>query len=287
MFTAQFTGNQTLKLSLEERIKSSRLSHAVLIFAKEGCGANHFAKLLAADIIGADQSGMRLINEDAHGQVQTVKGSGASGQIKVDSVRAINENVNFSSLGGEKRVVIIQNCENFNQSSANALLKNLEEPKDDITYILTTTDTSKILSTIRSRCQVFSIAKPTLEECKNYFANVSDPQKDSLIKIYDGNIGLVKAALENPKRCDILQKAITAQGCIKSQNSYELAKLLYAFNKKKEDFLLFLKDMEYIFAADISQDSIKVVNAVTETKKAMERNVNLALAIQNFIIAVK
>ena len=116
---------------------------------------------------------------------------------------------------------------------------------------------------------------------------MSDPQKNNLIKIYDGNIGMVKAVLENPKRYDILQKAISAQGCIKSGNSYELAKLLYAFNKKKDEFLLFLKDMEYICAADISQDSIKVINAVTETKKAMERNVNLALAMQNFIIAVK
>ena len=170
MFIDSFTGNRNTVLSLEEKIKSSRLSHAVLIFAREGCGANYFAQLLAADIINGSENDLRLIKEEAHGQVQIIKGSGASGQIKVESVRAINENVNFSSLGGEKRVVIIQNCENFNTSSANALLKNLEEPKDDITYILTTTDTSKILSTIRSRCQMYSLSQPTMEQAKEYFA---------------------------------------------------------------------------------------------------------------------
>lgn len=287
MFINSFTGNRNIRLSLEERIKSSKLSHAVLIFAKEGCGANFFARLLAADIVGADKDGLRLIEEDAHGQVQIIRGSGASGQIKVDSVRAINDNVNFSSLGGEKRVVIIENCENFNLSSANALLKNLEEPKDDITYILTTTDTSKILSTIRSRCQVYSLTQPSIAECREYFAGIKSSEKDELIQIYGGNIGMVKAALENPKRFEILQKALAAQKHIQSGDKYSLAKLLYAFNKKKEDFVLFLKDIEYICDSSLSQNSVNILNAVTDAKNALERNANLGLIMQNFIIAVK
>ena len=287
MFINSFTGNKSIRLSLEERIKSSKLGHAVLIFAKEGCGANYFAKLLAADVIGADRDGMRLIEEDAHGQVQIIRGSGASGQIKVDSVRAINENVNFSSLGGEKRVVIIENCENFNLSSANALLKNLEEPKDDITYILTTTDTSKILSTIRSRCQTYSLVQPTMEETKQYFADTNSAEKDELIKIYGGNIGMIKAALENPKRFEILQKALSAQKFIQSGDRYALAKLLYAFNKKKEDFVLFLKDLEYICDSNLSSASVSVLDGITQAKNAMEHNANLGLVMQNFIISVK
>ena len=287
MFINSFTGNRSTVLSLEEGIKASRLSHAVLIFAKEGCGANHFARLLAADIINGTETDLRLIEEEAHGQVQVIKGSGASGQIKVESVRAINANVNFSSLGGEKRVVIIENCENFNTSSANALLKNLEEPKDDITYILTTTDTSKILSTIRSRCQMYSLSQPTMEQAKGYFASYGNAEKDEVISIYNGNIGMVKDALENPKRFEILQKALKAQKCISASDGYSLAKLMYSFNKKKDEFVLFLKDLEYICAADLSQSSIAVLDAVTDAKNAMERNANLALVMQNFIISVK
>ena len=287
MFIESFTGNRNTVLSLAEKINSSGLSHAVLIFAREGCGVNHFAKLLAADIIGGSSDDMRLISEEAHSQVQIVKGSGASGQIKVESVRAINDNVNFSSLGGEKRVVIIQNCENFNASSANALLKNLEEPKDDITYILTTTDTSKILSTIRSRCQMYSLSQPTKEETAAYFASYTNSEKAEVISIYNGNIGMVKDALENPKRFEILQKALKAQKFIAEGDSYALAKLMYSFNRKKDELVLFLKDLEHICAANLSQSSIAVLDAVTDAKNAMERNANLALVMQNFIIAVK
>ena len=287
MFIDSFTGNTNIKLSLGELVKASRLSHAVLIFAKEGCGANFFAKLLSADIIGADKAGFKLIEEEAHPQVQIIRGSGVSGQIKVESVREINSNVNFSSIGGEKRVVIIQNCENFNTNSANALLKNLEEPKDDITYILTTTDVSRILSTIRSRCQMYALSQPTAEETKAYFAAVYAPEKDELIDIYSGNIGMIKDALENPKRFEILQKAIAAQKIISRGDSYELAKLLFGFNKKKEDFALFLKDLEFICDKKLSQANVSIMNAVIDCRGAMARNANLALVMENFIIAVK
>ena len=286
MFIDSFTGNMNTKLSLGELVKASRLSHAVLIFAKEGCGANHFAELLAADIINSDQNGFKLIEEESHPQVQIIKGSGASGQIKVESVREINDNVNFSSIGGEKRVVIIQNCENFNTSSANALLKNLEEPKDDITYILTTTDTSKVLSTIRSRCQMFSLTQPSLAEAKEYFASYKNEEKDEVISIYSGNIGMVKDALESPKRFEILQKALKAQKLIKAEDKYSLAKLLYTFNKKKDEFVLFLKDIEYICSNNLSEESVATLGAVTAAKGAMERNANLALVMENFIISV-
>lgn len=287
MYIDTFTGNQNIKLSLEEQIKTSKLSHAVLIFGKKGCGVNCFAGLLAADIIGVPQQDFHLIEENAHSQVQTIAGSGASGQIKVDSVRAINENVNFSSLGGEKRVVIIRNCENFNQSSANALLKNLEEPKDDITYILTCTDPSAILPTIRSRCQVYSLTQPTVQQCREYFALSKSEQKDKIISIYGGNIGMVKAALDNPKRMEILQRALEAQSLINGAQWYRLAVLLYAFNKKKEDFLLFLQDLEYICDSSLQAGDIAVLGAAAEAKTAAERNGNLALIMEKFIIDVK
>ncbi len=287
MFIDSFTGNKNTRLSLGELIKSSKLSHAVLIFAKEGCGANFFARLLAADIISTDKNGLELIAHGAHPQVQVISGSGASGQIKVESVREINDNVNFSSIGGEKRVVIIQNCENFNNSSANALLKNLEEPKDDITYILTTTDTSRVLSTIRSRCQMYSLTQPTEAETREYFAQVADGEKDRLIRIYSGNIGMVKDALENPKRAEILNKALAAQQLMACADWYELAKLLYGFNKKKDEFILFLKDLEFVCDKNLSAVNVSVMNAVLTARNALARNANPALVMENFIIDVK
>ncbi len=259
----------------------------MLIFAKNGCGVNHFAKLLAGDILNIDKSDFHLVEAESHPQVQIIKGSGVSGQIKVDSVRDINSNVNFSSLFGDKRVVIIQNCEKFNQNSANALLKNLEEPKDDITYILTSTDSSAILSTIRSRCQIFTLAQPSVSECREYFKDEKAEYLTRLIDIYDGNIGLVKDCINNPKRLEILHKAIQAEEYINQQDQYSLAKLLFAFNKKKDEFSLFLNDIEYICDKKLNENNVNVLNAITISRNAMDRNANLALIMENFIISIK
>lgn len=287
MYIDSFISNKNTILSLEEKIKTSKLSHAMLIFAKNGCGVNHFAKLLAGDILNIDKSDFHLIETESHPQVQIIKGSGVSGQIKVDSVRDINSNVNFSSLSGDKRVVIIQNCEKFNQNSANALLKNLEEPKDDITYILTSTDSSAILSTIRSRCQIFTLTQPSVSECREYFKDEKAEYLTRLIDIYDGNIGLVKDYLNNPKRLEILHKAIQAQEYINQQDQYSLAKLLFAFNKKKDEFSLFLNDIEYICDKKLNENNVNVLNAITISRNAMDRNANLALIMENFIISIK
>jgi hypothetical protein len=134
---------------------------------------------------------------------------------------------------------------------------------------------------------MYSLSQPTLQETKAYFADISAAEKDELIEIYSGNIGMIKNALENPKRFEILQKAISAQKFIAQGESYELAKLLFGFNKKKEDFILFLKDLEFICDKKLSVANVNTMNAVTDCRSALARNANPALVMENFIIAVK
>lgn len=287
MFIDVFTGNEHTRLSLEEKIKSSGLSHAVLIFGKEGYGANFFARLLAADIINCKKEDFHLIENLAHPQVQIVRGGGASGQIKVESVRQINENVNFSSISGEKRVIIIENCQKLNQSSANALLKNIEEPKDDITYILTCTDPSKVLSTIRSRCGVYTLSCPDKQSCIQYFKNQDTNTVKILTDVYCGNIGLVKNALENPKRMEILNKAINFNTLLKEKQEYLLETEMFYFNKKKDELICFFKDLEYIFSNNLNRFNIVGLDCITDCINALEKNANPALVWENFIIQAK
>lgn len=288
MWLDSFVGSEGVRLSLSAAIAADRLSHGLVVVGKKGFGVNHFARLLASDIINADDRQKNQILKGESPLVQTITGEGASGQIRVDKIREINDNVNFSSLSGEKRVVIIENCENFNQSSANSLLKNLEEPKDDITFILTTNDISRMLATIRSRCGVYTLSPPSALQCKSFFEKqkLDTAQLDEITRIYDGNIGLIQNALKNPKRLEILQKAISATQLIENKDKYSLAKLLFAFNKKKDDFRLFLEDLEYLSQKNIDRDSIKVLSAIHNLNRSFSANANLALIMQNFVIAV-
>ncbi|MEG1862145.1 MAG: AAA family ATPase [Oscillospiraceae bacterium] len=281
-------GNNNIKESLLGALTSGRLSHGLLIVGTKGLGVNHFARLLAGDIIGAKD--ISQIEEGKSPVVQTITGEGLSGQIKVEKIRQINDNVNFSSINGEKRVVIIENCENFNQNSANALLKNLEEPKDDITYILTTNDASAILPTIRSRCGVYTIFPPSYSEGVPYLEKISGDKGaiEALIKIYGMNIGKITMALKDEKRYAILQNAIEMFNVIKRKDTYELTKMCFAYNKKKDDFRLLLQDLTDIADKNITAESVNLLTTVQKYQSILKTNAGLNLIIENFALeAVK
>ena len=286
MLLNSFTGNRNIKESLLGALASGRLSHGLLLCGEKGMGVNEFAWLLAADIIGADD--VQSLKDGKNPLVQAVKGEGASGLIRVDRIRQLNENVSYSSISGEKRVVIIHNCENFNANSANALLKNLEEPKNDTTYILTTNNPRAIMATIRSRCGVYTLSAPSKEEVAAYFLRKKADMSavNSLMDIYGENIGKIENALNSEKRYGILQNAVAVFYMIRAKDTYGIAKSCYVYVKAKDDFRLFLDDLRDICHRNLSDSSVKAIEVIHKYRGLMETNVNLNLALENFAVEI-
>ena len=286
MLLNSFTGNRNIKESLLGALASGRLSHGLLLSGEKGMGVNEFAWLLAADIIGTDD--VQSLKDGKNPLVQAVKGEGASGLIRVDRIRQLNENVSYSSISGEKRVVIIHNCENFNANSANALLKNLEEPKNDTTYILTTNNPRAIMATIRSRCGVYTLSAPSKEEVAAYFLRKKADMSavNSLMDIYGENIGKIENALNSEKRYGILQNAVAVFNMIRAKDTYGIAKSCYVYVKAKDDFRLFLDDLRDICHRNLSDSSVKAIEVIHKYRGLMETNVNLNLALENFAVEI-
>lgn len=286
MLLNSFTGNRNIKESLLGALASGRLSHGLLLCGEKGMGVNEFAWLLAADIIGTDD--VQSLKDGKNPLVQSVKGEGASGLIRVDRIRQLNENVSYSSISGEKRVVIIHNCENFNANSANALLKNLEEPKNDTTYILTTNNPRAIMATIRSRCGVYTLSAPSKEEVAAYFLRKKADMSavNSLMDIYGENIGKIENALNSEKRYGILQNAVAVFNMIRAKDTYGIAKSCYVYVKAKDDFRLFLDDLRDICHRNLSDSSVKAIEVIHKYRGLMETNVNLNLALENFAVEI-
>ena len=63
---------------------------------------------------------------------------------------------NKSSFNNKERIILIDNVENLNLNSSNALLKIIEEPNDNVFFILIFDNTKKILETVKSRCLKFN-----------------------------------------------------------------------------------------------------------------------------------
>jgi len=75
-------------------------------------------------------------------------------EILIEHVRALRQEFRLTSFSGGWRVVILSQADRLRVEAANAFLKLLEEPPDDVMFILTSSHESRLLSTIVSRCQV-------------------------------------------------------------------------------------------------------------------------------------
>lgn len=93
--------------------------------------------------------------------------------IKVEKIRELLQSLSLASLGAA-RVVIIDQAQTLNAQASNALLKTLEEPTENIFFILIANDDKQFLPTIRSRTQVMRFSALTYDEIKQVKPNLPD-----------------------------------------------------------------------------------------------------------------
>jgi DNA polymerase-3 subunit delta' len=79
--------------------------------------------------------------------------------IPVEQIRNLQKEISLKPFEGKRKVVVIAQAENMHISSANSLLKTLEEPPSDTNLILTSNDVNKLLPTMVSRCQQVRFGK--------------------------------------------------------------------------------------------------------------------------------
>ena len=93
-----------------------------------------------------------------------------SRQIKIDQVRALQDFLAVGTHRAGLRVAIVRPAEAMNVSTANALLKSLEEPPPGTLFLLVSSQPARLLPTIRSRCQALDVAPPRTDEALAWLA---------------------------------------------------------------------------------------------------------------------
>ena len=161
---------------LKSAISKEHISHAYLFSGPEGVGRKKTAKIFIKSILDKNQekkSTKRKINNNNHPDLlwvepsYIVQGQSISQtkaildgismksppQIRLNQIKEIIEFLGKKPFESERSIVIIEDIERINESAANALLKTLEETCTGL-FILITQRPEKLLSTIRSRCQI-------------------------------------------------------------------------------------------------------------------------------------
>ncbi len=142
------------KLNLfQQAIKNNRLSHLYLISGLKGSGKKMLAYNVAAVLLNSDVETIK----EGHINLFIIEPEGQN--IKVSQVESLQEEFTKTSLVDGYRVFILNHVDRLNQSSANRLLKFLEEPvnKQTIGFLLTE-NIERVIPTILSRSQVVYLA---------------------------------------------------------------------------------------------------------------------------------
>ncbi len=115
--------------------------------------------------------------------------------IKINSIREISNFISFSYEGNFKRVIIISNAHLMKDEAQNALLKNLEEPPEDIIFILTTPFPELVKETILSRCWRINFENLKPEDVKHILMKFFSVEESSADKVAEISLGSIKTAL--------------------------------------------------------------------------------------------
>lgn len=101
-----------------------------------------------------------------------------SQQISINQIRKLTEFVYLTGHQSGYKIVLIYPAEAMNSAAANALLKKLEEPPENVLFILVTHQPQHLLATIRSRCQQIAMPVPDVETSVAWLKqhNVSNPE---------------------------------------------------------------------------------------------------------------
>ena len=108
-------------------------------------------------IINLDNRSYKLLQNKSHPNFYLIDLIEEKKSIDIGQIREMITYTNKSSFNNLPRFILIDNIENLNKNSINALLKIVEEPNENIFFILIHNNEKKILPTLKSRCLTFKI----------------------------------------------------------------------------------------------------------------------------------
>lgn len=170
----ELVGQQGAASYLRTAATSGSVAHAYLFVGPPGAGKHTAAKALACAVLCDDGCGACgtcvRVKRGVHPDVHEVSPEGAGGYL-VNQVREIIHDVSLAPMEGSHKIYLISDADTFNDSSANAFLKTLEEPPEDVIIVLMTHSYDAVLPTIASRCQVVRFRRMAPSEAASLLAS--------------------------------------------------------------------------------------------------------------------
>ncbi|MCD7779207.1 MAG: DNA polymerase III subunit gamma/tau [Candidatus Gastranaerophilales bacterium] len=199
-------GQENIVHALSNAIKLNRIAHAYLLCGPRGTGKTSSARILAKSLnckegptltpCGKCPACLDIMNSIP---VDVIEIDAASNR-SVEDTQAILEKIQYVPVNGRYKIYVIDEVHMLSNHAFNALLKTLEEPPENVIFILATTEPHKVLDTIISRCQRFDFRRITTDDIVKRLEYISEQEninisKEALYSIAKNSQGGMRDAL--------------------------------------------------------------------------------------------
>ena len=199
-------GQENIVHALSNAIELNRIAHAYLLCGPRGTGKTSSARILAKSLnckegptlspCGKCPACLDVMNSIP---VDVIEIDAASNR-SVEDTQAILEKIQYVPVNGRYKIYVIDEVHMLSNHAFNALLKTLEEPPENVIFILATTEPHKVLDTIISRCQRFDYRRITTDDIVKRLEYISSQEniniaKDALYAIAKNSQGGMRDAL--------------------------------------------------------------------------------------------
>lgn len=178
----EMVGQNVISTTLKQAVSSGKISHAYLFSGPRGTGKTSAAKIFAKamncpnQVNGEPCNQCDICRDITNGSLEDVIEIDAASNNGVDEIRDIRDKSTYAPSRAKYKVYIIDEVHMLSTGAFNALLKTLEEPTENVVFILATTELHKIPATILSRVQRFEFKSIKLLAIQQHLVSILESE---------------------------------------------------------------------------------------------------------------
>ena len=280
----EILGQDSIVKILKHQIMTDTVSHAYIFTGTRGTGKTTTARILAKavnceapDVAGRPCGKCAACRQIAEGTFVDVVEIDAASNNGVDNIRELRESVNYPPAVGRVKVYIIDEVHMLSTGAFNALLKTLEEPPENVIFILATTNPEKLPQTVLSRCMRLDFKRVPQTILAQHMRDICS---DRGVEIADDALKLLASNADGSVRDSL---SILEQ-CLSSGEKVLTRDLVLDFlGAVSEEFYLELT--RYVMSGDVSNAFVLIDKALSDGKDVKQIMKDWMGHLRNVMIA--